>query len=199
MKITRRKLRKLINETVKITLKESAYKKMLDIAGQTPEKGTSGGFLKVDDQNKEAAILHHGNSAYGNSKDVPGTYQLGKNIMQSIAKATKKDLTRKNYYIWTGLDSFWNSKMTELEGVLGRSGDPYLYQGVGSKNKDGYYDKLQVVAGPSAKQMGFIFSNKKKIEFGHPEPDILGGLASSSLASSKSSSTKSSNSSKSSF
>jgi len=194
MKVTRQQLLNLINETVRKVLNESAYEKMLGLTNSSSDKGTSAGFLKVDDQHKEAAIMHFGGQRYGGSDKVTGEYVLGKNVMQSIAKATSKDLTRKNYYVWTGLDRFWDSGMTELQGVLGRKGDTYLYQGVGNKNSDGYYDKLQVVAGPLAKQMGYIFSNKKKIQI-PPENDILGGIAASSSASSKSSSDSSAKSS----
>tara|TARA_X000001388_G_scaffold67458_1_gene54764 strand:+ start:73 stop:702 length:630 start_codon:yes stop_codon:yes gene_type:complete len=180
MRVTRRQLRQLIKESVSSLLNESAYERMLSQFRASPEEGTSAGFLKIHDQYKEAALLHYGGAGYGQTaagsdkEGIAGSFKMASDVMEAIAKATKKDLTRKDYYIWTGLDDFWESGMQKIP-AMGQRGDPYLYQGVGEPNSRGVYRKLRVVAGPEPKRMGFEFKNIRQVEL--EEEDFLGGLS----------------------
>ena len=147
MKISRKQLRRLIETSV---LKEDGYSNIMSIHG---EGGRENGLLVPDGSNKDAILVHMSGTQYG-----MGTRKEGKGIgtekkaMEAISKATGKDLSGKNYYIWRGLSQYWDSGMTELP-ATGRNGDPYLYMpsGIGS---DGLVSKVTVVAGPNAKAIG---------------------------------------------
>ena len=116
------------------------------------------GLLVPDGSNKDAILIHMAGTEYGRGKNTKAVKVLGmeKNAMEGIAKATGKDLSKKNYYIWRGLSEYWDSRMTELP-ASGRSGDPYLYM-PDSIGKDGFIDKVRVVAGPQAKAIGRTIS-----------------------------------------
>lgn len=151
MKISRRQLRRLIEASV---LKEDGYSNIASISGE----GGRDGLLVPDDSNKEAILIHMKGTEYGRGSNKKATITIGpeKTAMEAISKATGKDLSGKNYYIWRGLSQYWDSGMTELP-ASGRSGDPYLYM-PDSIGKDGFIDKVRVVAGPQAKAIGRTIS-----------------------------------------
>lgn len=185
MKITRNQLRRLIAESTFGMLNENAYETMMK--NMFKGKGqASTGHLKLSDANQNAAILHFKGKEFGADEDTKkiGTNNQVKNVMSSIADKTKATTLKKNdYYIWTGLDKFWSSGMTEMGEIGTKKNDPYLYQKEGSK--------LRVVAGPRAKSIGATFTLKQQDE----EKFSFGKLFSSSMKSSGDSSMKSSDSS----
>ena len=195
MKITRRQLNRLVNESVSRVLNESGFETM--VQSLYDGEGPSTGHLKPDQKYEDAIQIHFGGQPYGETPDdskVAGKFSMGKNVMDAIGKAVRADLSKRNYYVWKGFDAFWESGMSDLP-AMGRKGDPYLYLGVGEKNSQGYYDKLQVAAGPEPRAMGKTFSNKKKIK-DEGGGSFIGGLAQSSSDSSKDSSDSSAQSSK---
>ena len=147
VKISRKQLRRLIETSV---LKEDGYSNIASISGD----GGRDGLLVPDDSNKEAILIHMKGTEYGRGSNKKANITIGpeKKAMEAISKATGKDLSGKNYYIWRGLSQYWDSGMTELP-ATGRNGDPYLYMpsDIGS---DGLVSKVTVVAGPNAKAIG---------------------------------------------
>ena len=151
MKISRSQLRRLIESAI---LNEDGYDQIMSGLGGKRENG----LLVPDGSNKDAILIHMAGTEYGRGKNTKAVKVLGmeKNAMEGIAKATGKDLSKKNYYIWRGLSEYWDSRMTDLP-ASGRSGDPYLYM-PSSIGRDGFIDKVRVVAGPQAKAIGRTIS-----------------------------------------
>jgi hypothetical protein len=151
MKISRSQLRRLIESAI---LNEDGYDQIMSGLGGKRDNG----LLVPDGSNKDAILIHMAGTEYGRGKNTKAVKVLGmeKNAMEGIAKATGKDLSKKNYYIWRGLSEYWDSGMTELP-ASGRSGDPYLYM-PSSIGSDGFIDKVRVVAGPQAKAIGRTIS-----------------------------------------
>lgn len=151
MKITKSQLRRIIVESI---LNEDGYEQIISSLGGKRENG----LLVPDGANKDAILIHMAGTEYGRGKDTKTVKVRGmeKNAMEGIAKATGKDLSKKNYYIWRGLSEYWDSGMTKLP-ASGRRGDPYLYM-PSSIGKDGFIDKVRVVAGPQAKAIGRTIS-----------------------------------------
>lgn len=150
MKISRSQLRRLIESAI---LNEDGYDQIMSSLGGKRENG----LLVPDGSNKDAILIHMSGTQYGMGTRKDGkAIGMEKNAMEGIAKATGKDLSKKNYYIWRGLSEYWDSGMTELP-ASGRSGDPYLYM-PDSIGKDGFIDKVRVVAGPQAKVIGRTIS-----------------------------------------
>lgn len=163
MKISRTQLRKLIIESVTgKTIHESAYDEKMGSIG-TPEAGKINAPAQ---ENSKAIIIH--------------TEKVGKvsDIMKAISEKLKKPSILKSvYYIWRDLDEYWSNlgkPSFTMKNVVGRAGDPYMYQQVG--------DELRVVAGPKAKAIGVTFTPKSEQEY---KP--LGSLESSSRSSAASS------------
>lgn len=159
MKISRTKLRKLIIESVTgKKIHESAYDEKMGSIG-TPEAGKINAPAQ---ENSKAIIIH--------------TEKVGKvsDIMKAISEKLKKPSILKSvYYIWRDLDEYWSNlgkPSFSMKDVVGRAGDPYMYQKVG--------DELRVVAGPKAKAIGVTFAPKSQEEY---KP--LGSLESSSKSS----------------
>lgn len=150
MKITKSQLRRIIIESI---LNEDGYEQIMSSLGGKRENG----LLVPDGANKDAILIHMAGTPYGmgTRKDGRGI-GMEKNAMEGIAKATGKDLSKKNYYIWRGLSEYWDSGMTKLP-ASGRRGDPYLYM-PSSIGKDGFINKVRVVAGPQAKAIGRTIS-----------------------------------------
>lgn len=150
MKISRSQLRRLIESAI---LNEDGYDQIMSGLGGKRENG----LLVPDGSNKDAILIHMSGTQYGMGTRKDGkAIGMEKNAMEGIAKATGKDLSKKNYYIWRGLSEYWDSGMTELP-ASGRSDDPYLYM-PDSIGKDGFIDKVRVVAGPQAKAIGRTIS-----------------------------------------
>jgi len=150
MKISRSQLRRLIESAI---LNEDGYDQIMSGLGGKRENG----LLVPDGSNKDAILIHMSGTQYGMGTRKDGkAIGMEKNAMEGIAKATGKDLSKKNYYIWRGLSEYWDSGMMELP-ASGRSGDPYLYM-PSSIGKDGFIDKVRVVAGPQAKAIGRTIS-----------------------------------------
>ena len=150
MKITKSQLRRIIIESI---LNEDGYEQIISSLGGKRENG----LLVPDGANKDAILIHMAGTSYGmgTRKDGRGI-GMEKNAMEGIAKATGKDLSKKNYYVWRGLSEYWDSGMTKLP-ASGRRGDPYLYM-PSSIGKDGFINKVRVVAGPQAKAIGRTIS-----------------------------------------
>ena len=172
MKLTRGQLRRIISESVSSILNESsAFESFRSGPGGQPD----GGHFEPHSQYPEAIQLHWKGKEYGQA--APGSKQekadsqsetgyfasnvVVKNVMSSISKALKKDLSKKDYFIWSGLDDFWSDGLQRIE-AMGGGGDPYLYMGEGDPMKDGTYRKLRVAAGPNPRAIGKVFSNIEK-------------------------------------
>jgi len=170
MKITRNKLRKLIYETIlaEKTLNEG-YDSMSSVL--TGEHGLFG----LDDENNEAVLVHIKGTKYGKGKGTgPGAgNRPAKFIMDTISKATAKDLSKNNYYLWKGLDSFWENGATGFLPVSGRIGDPYLYT-PSSVGSDGLVNKARVAGGPVARAIGKEISASALLSRQKPNPDPEG-------------------------
>jgi len=150
MRLTRRELRSIIIETI---LAEKAlnegYDSMSDVL--TGEHGLFG----LSDGNNEAVLVHIKGTEYGKGKTTgPGAgNRPAKFIMDTISKATAKDLSKNDYYLWKGLDDFWENGAVGTLPVSGRRGDPYLYM-PSSIGSNGLVDKVRVVAGPVPRAIG---------------------------------------------
>ena len=182
MRLNRRHLRKMILAEMKKVLNEgSGYDEFFDVYGNN-----SGGFFEAHNSNDDAIQVHFKGQQYGGSQKVAGKNVRAENLMKGIAKATGKDLSKKDYFIFRGLDDAFSSELTELDEIIGFKGDPYLYKGEGGEHKPGVFKKLRVVGGHTPKSIGVVITNKKKKK-GNP----LGAMFDSSAQSSADLSAKS--------
>ena len=150
MKITRRQLRSIIIENVlSERVLNEGYDSMSSVL--TGEHGLFG----LNDSNSEAVLVHVKGTEYGKGKGAgPGKgNRPAKFIMDTVSSATARDLSKKDYYLWKGLDDFWENGAVGSLPASGRRGDPYLYM-PSSVDNSGLVDKVRVVGGPVARAIG---------------------------------------------
>lgn len=150
MKITRRQLKSIIIESI-------LSEKLLIEGYDSMSNALTGvhGLFDLSDKNSEAVLVHIGGTDYGKGKTVgPGAgNRPAMFIMETIAAATNKDLSKQDYYLWKGLDDFWDNGAVGKIPATGRRSDPYLYM-PSSIGSDGLVDKVKVIGGPVPSAIG---------------------------------------------
>lgn len=150
MRLTRRQLRSVIVEAI---LAEKALNEGYDSMSSTLTG--EHGLFGLNDGNNEAVLVHIKGTQYGKGKLTgggPGNVPA-KAIMSAVSNATARDLSKNDYYLWKGLDDFWENGAVGGLPASGRRGDPYLYM-PSSIGSNGLVDKVRVVGGPVPRAIG---------------------------------------------